>query len=305
MNHDFVIRKGTPQDAEDFSRLILYTAPKFLLHLFGYRARSLIAQMFRHRNNAFSFEYSHFIEVDGKIAGTVALYDHDQGKQQDLRTIFLVIKNLGWNAVIRARDLLRARKGVAFAKGECHLSYIAIYPKFRGLGFGKALLERIEEEARKMKARRIVLRTDVDNDRAIGLYKKHEYKIAHRMPPLKVRNKDFNFFRISKELASIFAVLVTVSLMPAYAEDDRPQDEGLFSKGSFLSEAISSATSKLDRVASGDEKIVDCDARGIDRATLEYDGDPLGRPNSTLNRDTLRIRRERMSRGENRDDGQD
>ena len=122
-------------------------------------------------------------------------------RRQDLRTTLLVIKQMGWNAVIRAKDLLRARRGIIFAKDECHLSYIALYPKFRGFGFGKALLERIEDEARKKNAKRIVLRTDVDNDRAISLYKKYEYKIANRMPPLKVRDKDFNFFAISKELA--------------------------------------------------------------------------------------------------------
>ncbi|MFA6321279.1 MAG: hypothetical protein WCY36_05415 [Candidatus Omnitrophota bacterium] len=68
-----------------------------------------------------------------------------------------------------------------------------------------------------------------------------------------------------------------LSAIPSAAEESA-EKEGLFSKGSFLSDAISSVTGKFDTMASGGEKIVNDDAKGLPQSTLEYDGNPLGRP---------------------------
>ena len=80
----------------------------------------------------------------------------------------------------------------------------------------------------------------------------------------------------------IRALVIMIFLMLAFAADcaadDNTQEGGLFSKGSFLSEAINSAADKLGRVTSGEEKLIDDDAKGIPQSTLEYDGDPFGRP---------------------------
>ncbi|MFA5143928.1 MAG: GNAT family N-acetyltransferase [Candidatus Omnitrophota bacterium] len=203
---EIVIRRGLPDDANDFSRLVLHTAPKFLLYLFGYRVRRLMAQLFRHRNNAFSFEYSYFIEVDKKIAGTAIVYDYKQKKRHGMRTTLLTIRYMGWSAVRKAQDLLRAGSEVKVGAGESRLSYIALYPRFRGLGLGRRLLERIEEDVRKRGTGRIVLRTDVDNSKAISLYKKCGYEIQRKLPPLKVKRRDFHFFAISKEIGGMGAL---------------------------------------------------------------------------------------------------
>ena len=81
-----------------------------------------------------------------------------------------------------------------------------------------------------------------------------------------------------KAKVSIIAIFFLLLLAIACFADEDTRGGGLFSAGSFLSDAISSATGKLDKVASGGEKIVDNDAKGIPQDTLEYDGDPLGRP---------------------------
>ena len=75
-------------------------------------------------------------------------------------------------------------------------------------------------------------------------------------------------------IAMIFALSVDIACA---AEEDR-RDEGLFSKGSFLSDTINSAADKLSRVGSGGERIASDDAKGVPQSTLEYDGNPLGRP---------------------------
>ena len=95
-----------------------------------------------------------------------------------------------------------------------------------------------------------------------------------------------------------FAVIIILSVAPICAGEDRTQDDGLFSKGSFLSEAISSAASKIDKVTSGEERIVDDNAKGIDNDTLEYDGNPLSRPRAALNQSNSRHKTSSGGEGE-------
>ena len=92
----------------------------------------------------------------------------------------------------------------------------------------------------------------------------------------------------------IFAVLIIAATVSAYAADDSTQKEGLFSKGSFLSEAISSVTDKVGKLGSDDEKIVSNDAKGVNKDILEYDRDPLGRPLPKPRRDDSIKKKEQM-----------
>jgi ribosomal protein S18 acetylase RimI-like enzyme len=63
------------------------------------------------------------------------------------------------------------------------------------MGLAKALLEKVEAEARTRNVRRVVLRTEVENLRAINLYKNYGYAVNHRMPPLKLRAGNSIFCR--------------------------------------------------------------------------------------------------------------
>ena len=91
----------------------------------------------------------------------------------------------------------------------------------------------------------------------------------------------------------IFAIFVLVATLPVYAADDNTEKEGLFSQGSFLSEAISSVSSKVDKVTSGNEKIIDPNAKGVDKDILEQNGDPFGRPNASANPDNFQSSRQK------------
>ena len=46
-----------------------------------------------------------------------------------------------------------------------------VVPEFRGRGIGRAILRALEEEARRLGARRLVLETGIRQSRAIGLYR--------------------------------------------------------------------------------------------------------------------------------------
>lgn len=92
--------------------------------------------------------------------------------------------------------------------------------------------------------------------------------------------------------ALFFSVVIMITAAMSYADDDKDQGDGLFSKGSFLSEAISSATDKLNRVSSGEERIADENAKGVPDDIMEYDGDPFRRSGSGFTREEYRRNRE-------------
>lgn len=89
-------------------------------------------------------------------------------------------------------------------------------------------------------------------------------------------------------MKTLFFMIMALSIAYSCAAEEEARGGGLFSEGSFLSEAISSATDKLSNVTSGKEKIVDNDAKGMDKDILEYDRDPLGRSKAALANDDFR-----------------
>jgi ribosomal protein S18 acetylase RimI-like enzyme len=195
-----IIRKGKKEDAEDFSRLILHSAPKYLLSLFGYRVRSIMSELFRRRDNVFSFEYSYFIEVDGRVAGMALAYGY-RAKKKMLRNNLSVLRCMKWTVFTRLGRLLKASAASGrIREGEHYLSGLAVYPRYRGCGLGTRLLETVENNVRESGSSRIVLRTGVDNKKAVRLYERSGYRVEHRTTPLGINGEDYQFFRITKDI---------------------------------------------------------------------------------------------------------
>ncbi len=199
------IRRGRPDDARDFSRLVLYTTPRprFLLHLFGRRAKHVMKKMFRHPRNFFSFEHSYILEVNGETAGMALSYDHDEMKKESLRVCFLVLRYLKWQIFPRLVYLLKAMRNIGrVEKGESYLSNIAVYPKFRGKGIGTRLIEKIEREAANAGSRRLALDVSIRNERAINLYERLGHTVECTLPVFNVGDEEFSFFKMSKDVSS-------------------------------------------------------------------------------------------------------
>jgi len=67
---------------------------------------------------------------------------------------------------------------VARTSGDIgHIISIAVDKKFRGMGIGNKLLDRVLEELKKAHAKRIFLEVSKDNIAAINLYEKKGFKI--------------------------------------------------------------------------------------------------------------------------------
>ncbi len=88
-------------------------------------------------------------------------------------------------------------------KKNKHVLYISlgILKKYNGLGYGKYLLNRIEQWALENDIHRIELTVRTDNKRAIKLYEKCGFDIEGiKQHSLKIENKYFDEFYMSKLL---------------------------------------------------------------------------------------------------------
>ncbi|MGQ4891173.1 MAG: ribosomal protein S18-alanine N-acetyltransferase [Candidatus Njordarchaeia archaeon] len=63
-----------------------------------------------------------------------------------------------------------------------HIVSIAVHPAFRGIGIGKAMMIKAEEDLKKLGCYRVYLEVRVSNDVAIKLYKSLGYRIFRVIP---------------------------------------------------------------------------------------------------------------------------
>ena len=75
---------------------------------------------------------------------------------------------------------------------------IAVSPALTGSGFGKALIERFEEEAKKRGCKRVALTTDFNNNNSvISFYKKSGYIVYYEFTAYPARR----MYKLVKDLA--------------------------------------------------------------------------------------------------------
>jgi len=198
---DIIIRKGRPEDAQDFSQLILLSTATFFPLLFSSNTEEIIRNLFQQPGNLFSFEHSYFIEVNGKIAGMALGYNWEQKRREELPTGLLLVKYLKWSFFTRIFYLLKAQGIVGkVSEKEYYLSNIAVYPEFRSLGLGTKLFSKIKRESEKTGAYKIVLDVETSNKKAIKLYERLGYIIKWRTSSIKISKETFEFFRMFKVL---------------------------------------------------------------------------------------------------------
>jgi len=200
---EIVIRRGKPEDAHHFSELVALSSPILFTVLFGSKVKKIMKNLFPHKRHYYSFDRSFFIEVDGVTAGMAQLHRFRPRRREKINLTLLLMKYMNWRLPSSVAPLLRSEKIIRnFSGQECYLSNVAVYPKYRRLGLGSKLLGALEEEVRSVGKNRMVLHADVNNHGAIRLYERLGYKIEEKMPPLKIRNKFFEYFAIKKPLTS-------------------------------------------------------------------------------------------------------
>jgi len=198
---NIIIRKGLPEDAPDFTNLILLSELELFPAIFGSGARNVLQNLFRQRRNLFSFEHSYFIDVDGIKAGMIIGYNWKTQREENWRTGLLMIKYMKLEFITKFLSLLKAMSIVGRAKdSEYYISNVAVYPEFRGINLGTNLLWQMEKEAKRCGVERSALDVDVNNQDAIRLYHRLSYSIVGKLRRAKINRKVFAFFRMCKKL---------------------------------------------------------------------------------------------------------
>ena len=200
---NILIRKGRPEDAHHFSELVTLTSPAIFPMVFGSGVKKTMKNLFPHKRHYYSFDRSFFAEMDGKVAGMAQLHKLATRKGQTVRMSLLLLKYLKWKLPTKAVNLLKFDHLIKFvARNDCYLSNVSVYPEFRSFGIGTKLLAAIEEEAKSIGKKRIVLHAETHNARAISLYERLGYKIESKSPSLKIRNRLFESFKMVKSVTS-------------------------------------------------------------------------------------------------------
>jgi len=84
------------------------------------------------------------------------------------------------------------------AGNEYYVSSIAVYPGFRGAGFGKMLLTKAEDEAKASGLERCVLDVVTSNEWAIRLYQEMGYTIDGNAKSLVLHGNNAYYYRMVK-----------------------------------------------------------------------------------------------------------
>ena len=197
------IRRGKPEDAHHFSELVVLTSPAMFPMVFGSSVKKMMKKLFPHKRHYYSFDRSFFAEVNGKVAGMAQLHKLVSRKGQTVRLSFLLLKYLKWRLPAKAVNLLKFDHLIKLvARNDCYLSNVSVYPEFRSFGIGTKLLAAVEEEAKSIGKKRIVLHAETHNARAVSLYERLGYKIESKSHPLKIRNRLFESFKMTKSVIS-------------------------------------------------------------------------------------------------------
>jgi len=199
INENIMIRKGLPQDAQDFTNLILLSESGLFPAVFGSKVKNVLQRLFRQRRNLFSFEHSYFIEVDDTKSGMALGYDWKTLRGEEWRTGLLLIKYMKLEFFARILSLLKALSLTGKVEdNEYYVSNIAVYPEFRSANLGTNLLLKVEEEAKSCGATKMALDVEADNQGAIKLYNRLGYSVVGKPRRAKIDRKNFTLVRMCK-----------------------------------------------------------------------------------------------------------
>uniref|UniRef100_A0A832I7C5 GNAT family N-acetyltransferase n=1 Tax=Pseudothermotoga hypogea TaxID=57487 RepID=A0A832I7C5_9THEM len=200
MDPSFSLRQAQPEDGPDFSELFLISAP-FFVELFKDDTKRVLKNLFVSPRNLFSFQHVCFAEIDGQIAGMILSYSWETHRKEYLRTGRLFFRVLGFKMLRIFRVLLRLNAELCkLAESDYYISNLAVYPRFRGIGIGRLLMEKAEEDAKKIGSRRLVLEVEESNTIALSLYRKLGFEVVEKFRTKLSKDHSLNFCRMIKPL---------------------------------------------------------------------------------------------------------
>ena len=166
------IRKATTNDSSIIAELMLFAMKDIVFDFIGekneIKAKEFLDELIQSPNNQYSFENTFVLEYENKIAGSFTIYDG--GKLNELRQPVLNLLSEKYNRTIHPQDETE--------KGEIYIDTIAVFPEYRGKGFGNIILDYIINVIAIKQDKTIGLLVDFTNPKAKKLYESKGFKVV-------------------------------------------------------------------------------------------------------------------------------
>jgi ribosomal protein S18 acetylase RimI-like enzyme len=195
------IRRARVEDAADCARLILESAHEFLPAVFGPGIAHALELFAGRPGNLFSHAHAWIAEDRGMTKGMLLGYSKKEKTAEDPRTGLMLLYALGPSLLMKLGRLLRLQGTTGFlTNSSYYISNIAVYPEYRGMGIGAALISKALEEARKKGCSKAALDVETDNEGAFRLYSRLGFKVLRQPRALVIRGRPFPFYRMELAL---------------------------------------------------------------------------------------------------------
>lgn len=197
--------QATTEHAAHFAQLAQIAGDELFSQLFGGRAIALLQDMFLRDDNEFSSRHCAFIRQDGETAGMIHAHSAATSHANELRGFLLMLRLAGWELprfllmLVMLRQLL-GFAGQGLATDDYYITFVALYPAFRGRGLSKPLLAHAEESALREGCSRLTLDVDADNTIAISAYQRVGFEQIDASPIMKHDGKALQLLRLAKDL---------------------------------------------------------------------------------------------------------
>lgn len=198
-----IAAQATPAQAADFAGLAQIAADDVFSVLFGSRANAILEAMFGRADNDNSHIYTTFLLADDAVAGMLHAYPAGAAKAREWRTIWLYLRFARWQALRALAVGIRLSAMLDFVGGnlaadDFYIAMLALYPAFRGRGYGKRLLEEAERLATQQGCARLTLDVEAGNAVARAVYAAAGFQQIDASDELRLAGETFKLLRLAR-----------------------------------------------------------------------------------------------------------
>lgn len=169
---EITIRQAQPADAEAATPLLIEANGDIAKRMTGEtdwaKVELALQELFKRDDNLHSYLYTYVAELDGKVAGIMALYPGDIEARLDANLNNWLAEKGATNPEVDPEAL----------PGELYIDAVCIDPVFRNKGIGTQLFAYAEEIAQQTGFTKLSLNVEIEKEPAIRLYKRLGYEIV-------------------------------------------------------------------------------------------------------------------------------
>lgn len=165
-----IIRPANSTDAAAIAPLLLVAMEDVFYEFIGtdsYEiAKTFLTSLIQQKENQYSYENCHVVEIENQITGVACVYDGGQLTQLRNPVKLAILKE--FEREFSPEDETEA--------GEFYIDCVGIHPNYQGRGIGSQLFNFLMEEYVGQRKENLGLLVDIDNPKAKKLYQRLGFK---------------------------------------------------------------------------------------------------------------------------------